>query len=66
MSGFVVVFHCEDCTGNDPLGCYDGQPWTLEDDDGKTRVFATAQEAEDAAEEDGEVFSPIEYKVVPA
>lgn len=46
---YIVEVYCGDCTGSDDLGCNDGSPWYVYDDDYATpRVFATYAEAEAA------------------
>jgi hypothetical protein len=44
---FCVEITCNDCTGEDDLGCGDGRPWMLEDE-GEAIKFDTREAAEAA------------------
>jgi len=60
VSGFIVVMQCEDCTGQDSYGCYDGRPWYAIDPDDPSKdeelradayVFATREAAQEACDD---------------
>lgn len=59
---FVVRVTCCDCTGEDDMGCNNGDPWLL--DEGK--VFDTLEDAEAAIQADSLDGAPYEYEVLRA
>jgi hypothetical protein len=53
---WIAYCWCRDCTGEDYMGCNDGEPWTL-------GPFPTREEAEAAGEAESNKAGPYEYEV---
>lgn len=56
---FQVLLSCRDCTGEDPLGCFDGGTEWL--NEGQT--FATREEADAAGYAETKGCGPWEWEV---
>jgi len=62
---FYVVTTCRDCTYVDDMGCWDGHPHIIDEDEHPygTKYFDTWEEADDAGWEYTADCGPWEYTV---
>lgn len=54
---YEVICSCRDCTGSDPMGCYDGEEWSLGE-------FDTLDDAIEAGHIEVDDVGPWEYRIV--
>lgn len=53
---YVTVMSCRDCTGSDPMGCFDGEPWEY-------GPYDTREEAEEKGRKEAAEVGPWEWEV---
>lgn len=60
---YRVCVWCDDCTDSDPLGCGDGNPWHVYDDDFNIKEFDSKEAAEEAGWSEVRNVAPWRFEV---